>query len=249
MNGVRGTASVIAESLLRLLYPARCRSCGSDLAGDSRFFCSTCLDDIKYLEGPHCTGCGRPFPSGSGADHQCWECMKRTPAFDMARAPVAFGGSVRTAIHLFKYERQRAMMGFLGGFMEDAAARWSGGATLVVAVPLHKRRLRHRGFNQSLFLAERAAVKLGVPLSLDALTRTRYTRPQVDLDPSEREKNVRGAFSVTRPDEVKGQSVILVDDVYTTGATVNECARVLKKAGAKSVRVLTVAMAVDSRSL
>ncbi len=234
----------LVEKFIGLIYPARCRSCGAGLDGDGRLFCAACLDDAVFLHGPHCVVCGRQFPDGAGLPHACWECMKKPPAFEMARAPVAFGGTVREAIHLFKYGRQRVMIGYLGGFVEDAAAKWFGGSTLVVPVPLHRKRFRQRGFNQSLFLAERAAGSLGVRLSIDALARTRHTRPQVDLDPSERERNVKGAFAVTRPSEIKGEAVLLVDDVYTTGATVNECARVLKKAGAGSVRVLTVSRAL-----
>jgi ComF family protein len=111
-------------------------------------------------------------------------------------------------------------------------------------VPLHRRRLAKRGFNQSLFLAKYAAEGLSIPLSLDGLVRVRDTRPQVDLDPAEREENVKGAFAVERPEEFKDKRVLLLDDVYTTGATVRECAKVIKKAGADAVYVLTVARAV-----
>jgi ComF family protein len=232
------------ELLLGLVYPARCKECGGRLTDGARFFCADCLQDARLIADPLCTVCGRPYPSGSGGDHPCGACMGNRPAFDMARAPLAYEGVVREAIHLYKYRELRALKGYLGGFIEYGARRWFSGATVAAAVPLHPRRLRKRGFNQSLFLAKAASDALGIRLSVRSLERVRYTRPQVELSASERAENVRGAFAAAGSG-FAGESVLLVDDVYTTGATVNECARVLKKAGAVSVYVLTVARVVE----
>jgi ComF family protein len=182
-----------------------------------------------------------PYTFGSGEDHPCGVCLKEPPKFVKAAAPLLYEGVVEDAVKLFKYRKVRALKDFLGEFVASEAERSFQGATVAVAVPLHPKRLRYRGFNQALFLAESAARSLGIALNIDGLARVRHTRPQVDLGPEERLANVKGAFAVVRPEDFKGQAVLLVDDVYTTGATVKECARVLKKSGAKSVSVLTVA--------
>ena len=233
------------ESLLRVVYPGRCKSCGGGLASVERFFCTGCLDGARLVADPLCTVCGRPFPAGSGGEHPCGDCIGVRPSFDMARAAAAYEGVVKEAIHLYKYRELRALKGYLGGFMEYGARRWFREATVAAAVPIHPKRLRARGFNQSLFLAQAAAEALGIRLSVGSLVRVRHTRPQVTLSPSEREQNVKGAFSVEEGHGFAGGSVLLVDDVYTTGATVKECARVLKKAGAARVFVLTVARVVE----
>ena len=232
------------EFLFGLVFPGRCKACGGKLPPGARFFCPGCLQEARLIPDPLCTVCGRPYPDGTGGDHPCGACMGERPAFDMARAPLAFEGVVREAIHLYKYRELRALKGYLGGFAEYGSRRWFRGATVAAAVPLHPRRLKARGFNQSLFLAKAASDALGIRLSVGSLARVRHTRPQVTLSPAEREQNVLGAFAVT-DGTFAGESVLLVDDVYTTGATVNECARVLKKAGAASVFVLTVARVVE----
>ncbi len=241
------------------LYPRRCRRCGggpvdrrrtvdgADLRGRSTgstgFFCESCARDIYPIKSPLCAVCGVPFPDGSGDDHPCFDCLSQSPGYTAARAAVEYKGTVREAIHIYKYGRLRAMQEFLGPLMADAAGAFFPDAEIAAAVPLHRRRLARRGFNRSRFLAKYAAQTLDIPLNLDALTRIRYTRPQVELSQAEREANVKGAFAV-EGDVFEGRRVLLVDDVYTTGATVRECAKVLKKAGAEKVYVLTVARAV-----
>ena len=138
--------------------------------------------------------------------------MKKRPPYDIARAQVIYKGVVKEAIHLYKYRPVRSLKGYLGDFIEEGAKKWFPDADLAVAVPLHKMRLRQRGFNQSLFLAQRASRVLGIGLSVDGLARIKNTRPQVDLDRGEREANVRGAFKAARPAEFKGRKVLLVDD-------------------------------------
>jgi len=224
-----------------ILYPASCCNCGCGLGPGERFFCTGCVGSVELLSSPFCTSCGIPFISRVTADHLCHECMKKRPPYDMARAQAIYKGIVKESIHLYKYRPVRSLKGYLGDFIEEGARKWFSEADLSVAVPLHKMRLRQRGFNQSLFLAQRASTALGIELSVDGLARIKNTRPQVDLDRGEREANVRGAFKAVRPDEFKGRKVLLIDDVYTTGATVKECAKVLRSAGADKVFVLTVA--------
>ena len=236
------------HALLGVLFPAACRSCGRGLGADERFFCSGCISGIKRVGGALCGVCGEPFPSGAGISRTCSGCCARPPSYDAARAEAFYEGALREAVHLFKYGGVRGLSGLLGGLAADGARRWFPAAEVAVPVPLHPHRLRERGFNQSAFLARAAAGAVGAALSLDGLLRTRRTRPQVELGPKEREENVRGAFAAARPEDFRGRAVMLVDDVYTTGATVRECARVLKSAGAESVLVLTVARVADGQS-
>jgi ComF family protein len=239
--------------LIGALYPGRCRSCGQPTNYDNvaevgsrstGFFCTECASDISPIKSPFCTVCGMPFPDGSGPDHPCSDCLSHETYYHSARSAAEYKGTLKAAVHLYKYRGIQAMHKFLGPLAADAAMEYFPDAHVAAAVPLHRRRLAKRGFNQSLFLAKHAAEGLSIPLSLDGLVRTRYTRPQVDLDPAEREENVKGAFAVEKPEEFRDKRVLLLDDVYTTGATVRECAKVLVDAGAEAVYVLTVARAV-----
>jgi ComF family protein len=155
-----------------------------------------------------------------------------------------FEGPLREAIHVYKYRPVRS----LGKPLSD----WMAGQVnmavpldVVMPVPLHRERLRRRGFNQALLLAHGISERFGVPLCYDNLARIRPTRPQVELTGRERAENVRDAFRLLRPCEVGDRKVLLIDDVFTTGATMNECARVLKDAGAASVTVLTLARTIE----
>jgi len=235
----------VFERLAGILYPSLCRSCGGPVDVRGGFFCRGCIRGARLLEGAYCGVCGRPFPDGSGGVRECYSCSRTPPAFRVARAPYLYEGVIRDAIHQYKYGGFRAMEGFLSASFEGRLQGWFGEVDVVTPVPLHPARLRKRGFNQSLLLAKTAAEPLCARLSIDGLTRTRNTRPQVELDVVEREKNVKGAFAAVRPHEFDGKDVLLVDDVFTTGATVRECARVLRRAGARSVCVLTVARAAS----
>jgi ComF family protein len=154
-----------------------------------------------------------------------------------------YENALAEAIHLFKYSKNPNWSKPLGRLLHTRLHDL-GVLEVILPVPLHAKRLRQREFNQALLLAREVSLASGIPLQMDNLRRVRWTQPQIELNGDERRKNVRGAFEVLRPDQVKGQSVLLIDDVFTTGATVNECARVLKKAGAKAVNVLTVARMV-----
>jgi ComF family protein len=154
-----------------------------------------------------------------------------------------FEGPLREAVHQFKYRPCRSLGKPLGDWMVDRVSVLSG-IDAVMPVPLHVKRLRQRGFNQALLLAHRMSERHRVPLSCDNLVRIRPTRPQVELTGDERIKNVKGAFALRQPGEVEDRHVVLIDDVFTTGATMNECAVVLKKAGAARVTAFTLARAI-----
>ena len=233
------------DMILHWVFPIDCTVCGQP-AMDRRlsFFCRGCWETIRPIDGPVCPRCGRPFDSPlaliSSPGHFCGPCRQKPPAFDRALSPYRYAGVLEKAIRLFKYRRRDALATPLADLMLVWADRLPS-VSLVIPVPLHPGRLQHREFNQALLLADRIADRLGLPLSFEQLVRVRATRPQTELDRKERARNVRRAFAVRQPAGLEGQQVLLVDDVLTTGATVNECAKVLRRAGVESVTVLTLA--------
>ncbi len=195
---------------------------------------------MRLLTGGACPACGRPGPEGL-----CADCRAAPPAFGRARALAAYSGPVGEALRSFKYRRRLASGAALAAWLvRETPAAWLAGMELVAPVPLHGRRLLGRGFNQAVVLFRPLARARGLEFAPRLLARLRHTRPQVGLKPQERRANVSGAFGVRRPELVQGRRVLLVDDVYTTGATVSECARTLQRAGAAGVAVLTLVRAV-----
>jgi ComF family protein len=166
----------------------------------------------------------------------------------MARAPGVYDGSLQKIIHDWKYNGKTLLTPFFAEWMIEGLNRyWElGSLDLLIPVPLHPRRLRERGFNQALLLVRELSHHTGIPYQKTILQKKKFTIPQVNLSGVEREKGLRGAFHVIREDELEGKGVLLIDDVYTTGATVNECSKVLLRGGAKRVDVLTLAHAIKS---
>jgi ComF family protein len=205
--------------------------------------CRDCREQIAYIRAPFCTRCGRAYAHEPDFGHLCGDCITREPHFRRARSVGRYRGVLRNALHCFKYRLQRRLAGTLGMMMAERlpalAVEWQ--YDLIVSVPLHPRRLRSRGFNQALCLAAVIARHVRAPLDRFNLRRVRCTASQVGLTERERAANVRDAFAVSRPAEVRDKCVLLIDDIYTSGSTVNECARVLISAGAGAVDVLTLA--------
>lgn len=208
-------------------------------------FCDECTSRVTIIRPPLCPACGLPFKTAEGSNHLCGECILSPKAFSTARAVGRYEAALLEAIHSFKYQGKTALGKILGVFMaeHDYADFRIPSYTMIVPVPLHVRRLRERAFNQSLVLAGVVAGKYAIPLDFTALKRHIYTQPQITLGKAERQANVRGAFQVKSPGKIKGQKILLIDDVYTTGSTLDECARVLMKNGAADVGVLTLARA------
>jgi ComF family protein len=236
------------------LYPPRCRACGGRIHGrDAEYFCAVCKGDIQLISHPLCNICGRPFPDASGEDHTCGLCLARPPHFERARAWACYPRediekhALRRVVQKFKYGRKVSLGKPLGRLLAHGCREFLGefDADLILPVPLHPKRLRWRGFNQSVLLARQVSRAYGVSLDPFVLQRNRATPPQTQLTEEERRKNMRGAFALRSERAVKGKNILLVDDVYTSGATVNECSRTLKKNGAKQVYVLTLARAVS----
>lgn len=240
----------LLSRLMDLIYPPRCVVChaflreeGVNHEGEEMDLCRPCFTSFAEVTSPLCPFCGSPFGAGGGEDHACGNCLATRPFFDIARAPYIYEGLLMTAVHELKYARKSYLARSLGPLLASYAASWLGNpdGLLVMPVPLHPRRLRERGFNQSLLLARHVASRLEADLDWLSLRRTRFTQPQTNLTGDERKKNVRRAFDVRDGAGVRGKTVLLIDDVATTGSTLNECARVLKKAGVKEVYCLVLA--------
>ena len=202
---------------------------------------------MERLLPPYCRTCGRPFPGfdpGRASERsRCEPCRRRRPFFTYARAATLYGERVREALFCLKFGGKTAMARPLGDLMADAGLAMVPVKEIdcLVPVPLHRSREAERGFNQSGLLARRVSQRWGIRVESAALRRLRSTHPQTDLDAQERRRNVKGAFALSRPEAFVERHVLLIDDVFTAGATVSECARVLLGAGAARVGVLTVA--------
>ncbi len=216
--------------------------------------CWDCVNALVAISEPFCTCCGMMFKPPHEGNHLCGDCIMQPKKFRMARAALVYDRQLMAIIHRFKYAGKNQLARPLGGLMLSAYLRyWHAEAVdLILPVPLHSQKLRRRGFNQSYLLMNSwKAISSAIPRRLfnrpvktDVLIRSKATVPQTDLGRRQRLKNIKGAFSVRLPEEINGKKVLLVDDVYTTGATVNECARSLLKAGASLVDALTLARAI-----
>lgn len=237
------TSSIFKQFAFRVLdffLPRLCLFCGGVVGEEAAAaVCPECEKGIEWVSSPLCPCCGVMFPVPEGEDRLCGSCQTEPPPFARARAAAVYEGPVAKAVTRFKFGRQMAYLPVMQHWLQVPQCRdLVAEADILIPVPLHPRRLKSRGFNQALLLAQAFPE---AELGLETLARVRYTAPQVGLNPKERRDNVHRAFAVPRPEEVKGKNILLVDDLYTTGATVKECARVLKGAGAKRVEVLTVA--------
>jgi ComF family protein len=236
------------DALLAALLCPPCAACGQPLDRPlAGAVCDACWAALPRLQPPLCDGCAEPLASlrmSALADGRCGRCRRLARPVTLARAAGAYEGALRHIVHALKYDGRRSLAAPLAAHMREAGAEALRGATQVVPVPLHPKRLRQRGFNQAELLAR----GLGTPMAA-WLTRVRDTPPQVALPEARRHGNVRAAFAVTRSGrrEAPGAVVVLVDDVATTGATLDACARALMEAGAAEVRALTAARAARGR--
>lgn len=239
-------AKNVVSGIADILFPPECAVCGAILTGSGNdLFCSGCLSMFNLISPPLCTACGAPFAYTGGTNHLCEDCIVSRPSFSMARAVGKYDAALLDAIHLFKYHGKISAGKALGKMM--AQTRYDSLAienySTIMPVPLHARRLRERGFNQSLILAKQISDIFSLPLDFLTLRRKTRTEAQVSLSRKERASNVRGAFEVTDIKAVENKRILLIDDVYTTGSTVKECSKTLMKNGAAEVAVLTLSRA------
>jgi ComF family protein len=222
---------------LNLLFPRWCIGCGKE--GDC--ICAACRSSLTAITPPVCPRCGRPL-SNSPVSGECPGCSGWQTMIDGVRAPFLFDGTIRDAIHQFKYRNLRALGSELAGLMYHYLTDNPVPGDVLVPVPLHEKRLRERGYNQSALLAHGLGSLSGVPVIENSLIRRKYASSQArSSNTKERHSNVAGAF-VSRDGRLQGKHVILIDDVSTSGATLNTCAEVLKSAGAAAVWGLVIAL-------
>lgn len=242
----------ILTGIADLVFPPRCITCDDLLERHGALpFCPSCLDGIRTIRSPLCPRCGVPFPVTEGEDHLCGDCITGQRPYAVARSVGRYEETLLTAIHRFKYRGRTGIGKILGGIMADFAGTiWDMQVfERIVPVPLHRKKLRDRGFNQAVILARELAKRFEIPLDFMSLRREVFKPPQVGLHRKERSENVRGVFAVRYPERIAGRRILLVDDVYTTGSTLEECSRILIRAKAESVAVLTLARAVQNQDI
>lgn len=231
------------DSAIDLLYPRSCSGCGVALGGGRAQLCWDCRADIRPIVPPFCSWCGNPVEGRIDHRYICYHCTDAEPHFTAARCAARFEGVLPRLVHAFKYDEALWLAGDLAELLEACwnthfqDRRCDG----VVPVPLHPARRRARGYNQAALLAEALARRIGRPVLPGALHRMRATETQTHLTARERLHNVSGAFESGPRRRLEGRRILLVDDVMTTGATVSECAKALKKGGAAEVLVVTLA--------
>lgn len=237
----------LGASLLDLLVPRRCAGCQRGWPSpEESHWCGSCWEQLPWIRSPLCPICGRPyFDSPSSSDHVCGDCLLLPPPIHGARSATLYSDTVRKRIHQVKFGGKLQWIPPLVDLLVHCWEDWGvGGADGLVAVPLHVKRIQQRGFNQAALLAEVMGKRLKMPVRHDILWRARWTEPQTRLKREERLKNVAHAFAVPNKSNLEGQTLLLIDDVFTTGSTLAACARTLKEAGASCVLALTVARSV-----
>jgi ComF family protein len=235
-----------ARAALDIALPTLCVACHEPVAGEG--LCATCWAKLSFIAPPFCPRLGIPFVYDPGPGLLSMQAIADPPAYKRARAAVRYDEVARTLVHALKYHDRTDLAPSMGRWMARAGRELLDDADLLVPVPLHWRRGFSRRFNQSGALARSISQHSGVPVARDALRRIRPTEHQVGLSRAERASNVQGAFQVAvdRRPEIQGRRVILIDDVLTSGATVDACARALLRARARQVDVLVFARVVDA---
>ncbi len=248
LNHARAVLERASRAAVNGLLPPLCLACRA-LVGEAGSLCAECWQGVDFLEAPLCRLCGFPFEydpvdHDPGVEALCGACLRREPPYARGRAVLRYGGTARDIVLGFKHGDRTHGAPAFGRWLARAGVEMLEGADLVVPVPLHWARLLRRRYNQAALLARETGRRAGVPVVPDALVRRRATPSQGGLSAAARRRNVRGAFAVRRREIVRGKRVVLVDDVMTTGATVEACSRTLLRAGAREVNVLVLARVV-----
>ncbi len=230
----------ILSAVDKLLFPPLCLACGCRIDSASQVLCEQCQERLVPILENYCLKCGSPLEN-----YNCEACSHLDFVFDFARAAFVYQSPTRELVHSLKYDSLTSPAAFFSRALMEipAANRFGARFDCVCAIPLHRVRKRERGFNQAELLARKLASMLGLPY-VQPIYRRVYTRSQTNLSRQARLENLAGAFALRRKSDIAGKRVILVDDVFTTGSTVNEASKLLKDAGAARVAVLTATRAV-----
>jgi len=234
-------------AFLDLFLPKSCVACEDRWPeGSESSWCGPCLERIPWIRSPLCPRCGRPHhKSPSSPDHLCGDCEVSRYPFDSVRSAAFHSGAVRNGIHRLKFGGRLHWVPPLVELLVRAVTReMQSSCSVIIPVPLHHKRLRQRGFNQAGLLARGLGKALGLEVDYGLLVRSAWTEPQTRLKREDRLHNVKGAFQVVKVGKLQDRSVLLLDDVFTTGTTLCECATVLKEAGASEVHAITVSRSV-----
>jgi ComF family protein len=235
-----------ARLALDIALPTLCVSCREPVDGEG--VCAACWARLSFIAPPYCPRLGIPFVYDPGPELLSMEAIANPPAYQRARAAVRYDDVARTLVHALKYQDRTDLAPAMGRWMARAGGELLDGADMLVPVPLHWRRAWRRRYNQSGALARVIERQTGVPVSGEVLRRVRATEQQIGLSRAQRATNVQGAFQVSadRQSEVQGRRIVLIDDVLTSGATADACARALLRAKASQVDVLVFARVVES---
>lgn len=234
--------SAIRDAALRIFFPFVCAVCGAAISHKNAFLlCNDCLNEVRPISRPVCSICGTPIESSFANGHRCGECILKPPLYERCISLFSFDGPVRELLHKVKYKDDGYALRSIAA-LSKAYLPSDLDADLILPVPLHAKRLRERGYNQCIRLAK--AIFPNIPISYDGLKRRVHTRPQTSLDRRQRLVNLKGAFEVCLSSDFAKKRILLLDDVLTTGSTINECVLTLWKAGFRNVTVLTVARAL-----
>lgn len=243
----------IKEGLLNLVFPLDCKICGKPIRESKGYsICEDCFKTIELIDKPYCKKCNKPLLISVDLFRQeqnifCVDCKKKKYSFEFARSVGRYDGVLKECIHLFKYYGEKELAKPLGKLLIDYLTKneeFRELIDLIIPVPLHKNDLRKRGFNQSVLLAKIIGNYFSIPVKEEVLIKKRLTPSQVNLSKKERDKNIFKAFFINESKEVKEKNILILDDIFTTGSTVEECAKELKKAGTKNIFVLTLARSV-----
>ena len=231
------------SALMDILFPRACAGCGTEAGDEALYLCWDCLSRLSVIHSPLCRICGNPVEGAVEDNFVCLSCVRKKPFFNIARSAVRYTGVIQRLIQDFKYQSATWLSHDFAELMIACAKAYLSETDIdaVTSVPLYHAKERERSYNQAFILAKGVTKYFHKPLVKNILCRIRPTQSQTHLTYFEREANVKNVFAVKKANLVKGSSILLIDDVMTTGATVNECSRVLKKAGAEKVSVLTLA--------
>jgi len=236
------------ESLSALLFPPICSFCDALGTEEPLALCGSCRAALKWVSPPFCAHCGRPLPGPSleGITY-CGRCLSDPPPYTRARYAVFYEGELREGLLRFKYGAELHAGAALSVLLIEAFRKYwrIEDFHLIVPIPVHRKRLVKRGFNQALLLAKKLSRATGIPVGPRTLVKTRDTRPQVGLSLKERKVNLRKSFGIARTQDVRDRSILVVDDVATTGTTLAEASRTILDAGAQSVQALALALRAD----
>lgn len=236
----------ITEKIFEIIYPVKCPFCGEIVSSGNKkmssrnWICAECRRKVPYLKEPRCMCCGKPVINAE--QEYCFDCSKRKHAFEEGRSLWIHKEPAEQAIYAFKYHNRRIYGKAFGAELADQYGDYlkKKGITMIVPIPLHRKRKKRRGYNQAEILAKVLGESTGIMVDAGVLERVKATKPQKQLDNKGRRRNIKGAFRVTK--SVKGEKIMLIDDIYTTGSTLDEAAGVLKRSGAEKVYFLTLSI-------